>query len=224
MRREAPLETTRWDDMEILLALQGADGFFVGGPPRDTERDFKNYCLHGVLGSKLGAAQPAEKGRRRALASGSGPRSLKMQADVSMRFMQLLRTGQGSGMTMEDVKLILAASQWTETREGDQIAMEKEFSRAKPGASSKATGKRKDEPKKEEAGPAEFVLKVALALQAEAAELSFDYFSMHIICWSMLESIRKARRQAAGAFRTGLSGGCEPAAVCRGVHLHGGSA
>ena len=97
-------------------------------------------------------------------------------------------------MTTEDVRLILAASQWTEIWEGDQVAMEKEFSAAKAGRStgSGAAGKRRDEPKKEEAMPAEFVLKLALVLQAEIAEVSFDYFSMHINCWNMLESIREA--------------------------------
>ncbi|RYP82500.1 hypothetical protein DL770_005560 [Monosporascus sp. CRB-9-2] len=193
MRREALLEAARWDDMELLLALQGANGFFVGDPPRDVERDFKNYCLcMGYSAANWVPPSRQKKGQRRALASKTGPRSLKTQADVSMRFMQLLGTEQGGGMTAEDVKLILAASQWTETREGDQIAMEKESSRTKPSASSKATGKRKDELKKEEATPAEFVLKLALALQAEVAEVSFDYFSMHITCWTMLESIRKA--------------------------------
>ncbi|RYP73601.1 hypothetical protein DL771_003489 [Monosporascus sp. 5C6A] len=193
MRREALLGATRWDDMELLLALQGANAFFVGGPPRDVERDFKNYCLcMGYSAANWVPPSRQKKGQRRALASATGPRSLKTQADVSMRFMQLLGNEQGGGMTTEDVKLILAASQWRETREGDQIAMEKESSVTKPSASDKAIGKQKDELKKEEATPAEFVLKLALALQAEVAEVSFDYFSMHITCWSMLESIRKA--------------------------------
>ncbi|RYP56968.1 hypothetical protein DL769_009783 [Monosporascus sp. CRB-8-3] len=193
MRREALLEAARWDDMELLLALQGDNAFFVGGPPRDVERDFKNYCLcMGYSAANWVPPSRQKKGQRKALASTTGPRSLKTQADVSMRFMQLLGTEQTGGMTTEDVKLILAASQWTETREGDQIAMEKESSTTKPSASSKAISKGKDKLKKEEATPAEFVLKLALALQAEVAEVSFDYFSMHITCLSMLESIQKA--------------------------------
>ncbi|RYP13099.1 hypothetical protein DL765_007048 [Monosporascus sp. GIB2] len=192
MRREALLGAARWDDMELLLALQGADAFFVGGPPSDVERDFKNYCLcMGYSAANWVPPSRQKKGRRSPLASTTGPRSLKTQAEVSMRFMQLLGTEQGGGMTTEDVKLILAASQWTETQEGDQIVMEKESSMTNPSASSKTIGKRKEEPRKE-ATPAEFVLKLALALQAEVAEMSFDYFSMHITCWSMLESIRKA--------------------------------
>jgi len=69
-------------------------------------------------------------------------------------------------MTTEDVRLILAASQWTEIWEGDQVAMEKEFSVAKDGQSkgSGAVGKRRDEPKKEEMMPAEFIFKFILVL------------------------------------------------------------
>lgn len=36
------------------------------------------------------------------------------------------------------------------------------------------------------------MLKLALALQAEVAEGSFDYVSMHLTSWSMHEGIRKA--------------------------------
>lgn len=195
MQREAPLEAARWDDMELLLLLQGPDGFFVGGPPRDVERDFKNYSLcMGYSAANWVPPNGRKKGRRPPLVSAAGPRQLVTQANVSMRFLQLLAAEQDGGMTTEDVRLILAANQWTETREGDQVAMEKEFSAAKAGRStgSGAAGKRRDEPKKEEAMPAEFVLKLALVLQAEIAEVSFDYFSMHITSWNMLESIREA--------------------------------
>jgi hypothetical protein len=193
MRREAPLETARWDDMELLLMLQGPNTFFVGGPPCDAERDFKNYCLcMGYSAANWVPPSRQKKGKRAPIASAAGPRSLNTQADVSMRFGQLLGAEEGGGMTTEDVKLILAASRWKEKREGDEIVLERESSTTTPRVSSKALGKRKEETATEEATPAEFVLQLALVLQAEVVEVSFDYFSMHITCWTVLESVRKA--------------------------------
>jgi hypothetical protein len=70
--------------MELLLALQGANAFFVGGPPRDVERDFKNYCL--CMGySEANWVPPSrqKKGQRPPLASTMGPRSLRTQVDIT---------------------------------------------------------------------------------------------------------------------------------------------
>lgn len=87
--------------------------------------------MHWVVGGELGTAYPAEEGETTTDCLEDGPRSLKTRADVSMRFMRPFNTAQGTRMTTEDVKLILATSHWTQTCEGDLTEMEKQSSTAK---------------------------------------------------------------------------------------------
>ncbi len=79
MRCEAPLEAAYWDDIELLLLLQGPDSFFVGGPLYDVERDFKNYSLYmGYSAANWVPPNRRKKGHCPPLISAVGPQSLVM--------------------------------------------------------------------------------------------------------------------------------------------------
>ncbi|EPE09289.1 hypothetical protein F503_07065 [Ophiostoma piceae UAMH 11346] len=190
MRREGVMPADKkWYGMELLRMLQGDKGFYVGGPPATAEADFKNFCL--FMGYSASNWVPPSKSKRnkggkRAAASRAGPRSLSTQAPVTMLISEHLASGKGQqaagGLSTSDVEKILEVSQWSQTMEADgKTALEKE------PTSSKAAGKKdKNKGKDKEASLADFVLQLALAIQAEIPEVAFDYFKMHSDCWQML--------------------------------------
>ncbi|EFX01325.1 hypothetical protein CMQ_6267 [Grosmannia clavigera kw1407] len=189
MKRNGDLEANSWADMEVLMRIQVMDKLFVDGFPETFEEDFMNFCQ--CLGYKTDDwVPPSRKKRSRGVISSKVPRVFKKQAPVSMRFNQLLGRSMDGSMTTKDIMLVLSESQWTQIDEDDELIVERDFS---SGAGATTTEDEDgDEAGPKRIAPAELMSKLVTALQAEALEMSFDYFSMHVSCWTMFEAIHGA--------------------------------
>ncbi len=176
----------RWSDMDLAFKMQTTTGFFVGQPPIDGEGCFKNFCL--CMGCSVANWAPHRRdaGHRSPLASKAGPRCLREQGNVSMLFRdQLYSDNTRAGMTADDVRTILKASEWHQECQDGHFILEKDSTSKKTPAS-----KGKHPGGTEETTLSELVLALALALHAEVAEISFDYLTLHSVCVNLLEALR----------------------------------
>jgi len=109
---------------------------------------------------------------------------MEVLGNASMLFVERFQGDSPLGVKLspDDIQSILKASDWNQKRDGDLMVMEKDSSTKKPIQKQQRT----------QVTAPELVLQLSLALQAEMAEIAFDYFTLHRICWDTLRILKKA--------------------------------
>jgi hypothetical protein len=177
VRREKLLNKG-WTDMDLIMAMQGQESFFVGARPDTPEDYLKRFALS--MGYSA-SAFAKNKRRGRLEASKKGPRGLSCLAPVYFMFKE--RYGEVPGrieLTLQDVEKILDASGWEEDTEDngeDMLVLTKK----------KSAKKRWDA--RRELSATQLLEHLQNALMGEKLEISFDYLTMHYWCWKLLGDV-----------------------------------
>lgn len=180
-----------WDDLDILYSCQGRQSFFVGDPPTDGESYLTNFSL--CMGSSLSnfagnRRKPGKPGKQ--VLSKAGPRGMRALGPVSMLFRERFGADGPRGMlTVGDVQQILDKSRWTQTKQEDgKVVMEKTVDDDSKKTATAASHSQND---REIVSPSQLVKSLCLALYGEVVDLTFDYFTLHRYCFSMLSTMRQ---------------------------------
>ena len=174
-----------WRDMEMLIALQSPEQFFIGDAPTDPEGYLKRFCLS--MGySATAFARNRRKGAP--IASARGPRGLSPLCPVGALFNgRYCRNDDNVTWTPDTIKPIMEAKV---DYDSDDEDLEEKTTIVKISASGSLIRKPK---RSSESIPAtDFLEDLANALQAETVELSIDYLRVHRFCWMLLRQVNDA--------------------------------
>ena len=174
-----------WTDMEMLIALQSPEKFFIGDAPTDPEGYFKRFCLS--MGySATAFARNRRNGAR--LASARGPRGLSPLCPVGALFAGRYCRNEGNvTWTPDTIKPIIEAKAYEDS---DDENSEKISSKIKIAVSSSLI--RKPKRSSECIRTTDFLEDLANVLDAETFELSIDYLRVHQFCWKLLRKVNDA--------------------------------
>ena len=174
-----------WKDMEMLIALQGPQKFFVGDAPTDPEGYLKRFCL------SMGYSATAFARNRRngaALASARGPRGLSPLCPVGALFAgRYCRNEDNVTWTPDTMKPIIEARVYDD---GDAEKSDTISTEVKIAVSSSLI--RKPKRSSESIRTTDFLEDLANVLNAETFELSIDYLRVHRFCWTLLRKVNDA--------------------------------
>lgn len=167
-----------WKDMELLIALHGAEKFFVGDPPEDLEGYLKRYLLSmGYSATVL----PSNRRRGAAIASARGPRALPKLCPAGALFEgRYCKNDHTVTWTLDSIKPIIEAKMEDDS---DNVT------KVKTAASGSLIRKPKRNVKS--IPTTDFLEDLANALHAETLELSIDYLRVHRFCWMLLRSVNE---------------------------------
>lgn len=178
----------RWDDLDAARHFQPRSSFFVGGPPRDVEAHFRNHAL--MMGCSLTNFARNRRAKKTDLRSKGSPRGLRIGAPITRFTGDLFRgVGARGGLSVEQVEQILS--------KGADRAKWWMDGRSTPSAQeSITTGKAPHDLEEQhlEGGdgsckPATLVLHLAMALEAEIPEATFNYFTVYRTTWQALRDL-----------------------------------
>lgn len=164
--RESQLLSEEWKDLQTLWDMQGNSTYFIGEPPKDFEGHWKNYLL------SIGASATnwaSGKRNTKIKETKANVRQMKFKGPVSSWMASRIATeGDQRAMTAETIENAI------EEGERDHSSL----------ASVAPTIRRQTH----------VIQKLATALQAEAPEITFDYFTMHDLCWELMERMKEQFR------------------------------
>ncbi|KAL1799343.1 hypothetical protein ACET3X_003380 [Alternaria dauci] len=164
--REPQLLLEEWKDLQTLWDMQGNSTYFVGEPPKDFEGHWKNYLIC------IGAS---------ATNWASGKRNTKVkETKANVRQMKF----KGPVSSWMASRTATDGDQRPITAEAIENAIE-EAARHHSSLASVASTIRKQP---------HVIQKLAIALQAEAPEITSDYFTMHDLCWDLMERMKEQFR------------------------------
>ncbi|KAI5306218.1 hypothetical protein KEM56_001808 [Ascosphaera pollenicola] len=184
----------RWDDMDVLMMLQ--KDFFVGDTPKTPEDFLKRFALSmGVSASFFAKNKRANRGGKVTL-SPRGPRGLQLLAPVSMMFRDRYCEPNGRrDLSTADLKTILEKGMWEvneeESKEMNAAAAKKgdtgaDFHVFARNEDPAATRKRLEN---KQCTPSKLLTALRDSVMAEWPEFTFNYMTMHRMCWIMLTSL-----------------------------------
>ncbi|KAF5558779.1 hypothetical protein FMEXI_257 [Fusarium mexicanum] len=172
-------EGQAWEDLEELWGYQGNPCFFIGDPPRDLEGYYKNYCL--CLGTSLTNWAPNRRSTKPTEHKGNAP-NMKFDAWVSLSLDNRIRVDN-------------AREPWTTETVGELLTE----GRKKAIMDGKGHTQRDLKQKAKEANleavptsPSGLIEQLAQVVNSEIPRISFDYFTMHHIAWSLLTDLKHA--------------------------------
>ena len=185
--RQEKFLSKAWKDMEMLVALQSAEKFFVGDPPKDLEGYLKRFLL------SMGYSATAFASNRRrgaAIASTRGPRGLSELCAAGALFKgRYCQNDHTVTWTPETIKPIIEAKMEDDSDNKDS---EKKATKVKTAASGSLIRKPKRNSKS--IPTTDFLEDLASSLHAETLELSIDYLRIHRFCWMLLRQVNEACR------------------------------
>ena len=211
--RQENLVPKPWKDMEMLIALQSPERFFIGNQPKGLEEYLKRFTLSMGYSATMFA-----KNRRKntPVASIKGPRGFSQLAVVSRLFKGRYLSNEPSVSWTRDTIEPIIASKLEDSDDDDDDSTAATPNPAQnntdtpPHSSSSRKERRK--PTNNRVKPAasgvqirmatssepttmslaSFLERLAHALHAESMELNFDYLSLHRSCWTLLRSVNDA--------------------------------
>lgn len=170
--------------MELFIALQSTESFFVGDAPKDSEGYLKRFLL------SVGYSATAFASNRRrgaAIASARGPKVLSELCAAGTLFRgRYCRNDQAVAWTQDSIKPIIKAKMEDES---DDDGSEENSTKVKPAASGSLI--RKPKRHSRSIPTTDFLEDLANALHAETLELSVDYLRMHRFCWMLLRNVNE---------------------------------
>ena len=207
---EEKLLPSIWHDMELAVALQGPNKFFVG----DTPKEMEDYLKRFLLSVGYSAALFANNRRKNINAvSVKGPRQLTPLCAVGKLFAgRYCNNDTAVSWTTESIKPIIEAK-YEENSDAEEATQatpppEEKDDNLTSRSKKKATVKtpKTTRPKQSSSGTllrrhsrsttsiptTAFLLDLANALHAERVELNTDYLRIHRFCWTMLRRVHEA--------------------------------
>ncbi|TLD11429.1 hypothetical protein PgNI_05301 [Pyricularia grisea] len=178
----------RWDDLDAARHFQPRSSFFVGSPPRDVEAHFRNHAL--MMGCSLTNFARNRRAKKTDLRSRGSPRGLRIGAPITRFTGDLFRgIGARGGLSVEQVEQILSKGAdrtklWPDGRsfpdtqesvEAGKVPHDHEKQRLEDGDVS--------------CKPATLILHLAMALEAEIPEATFNYFTVYRTTWQALRDL-----------------------------------
>jgi hypothetical protein len=159
--RKTGILRCEWPDMERVFAMHRAKNLFVGDLPTTSKGGMKNFGL--PMGVPLGMLAKIKRKRSSDYTRSKPRRFLGMLAPTLWKFKSSICDGVGRGaLGPEDIKEFMRQKVVEEI--GDDC-----FNCAIDATT---------------------VLRLLpLAIQSETADVTFDHFEMHIVCWKLLREI-----------------------------------
>ncbi|KAF5612061.1 uncharacterized protein FSUBG_1793 [Fusarium subglutinans] len=168
-----------WEDLEEVWEYQGNPCFFIGNPPQDLEGYFKNYCLCSGVSITNWAAN--RRSTRPTGHKGNAP-NIKFDGWVSLRLDDRIHVDNPrKPWTTETVEEILTEGRKRAMMDGKGHIQENLKQKAKE-ANLPAVPK----------SPSGLIEQLAQVVNSEIPRISFDYFTMHHIAWSLLTDLKRA--------------------------------
>lgn len=182
--RQERLLTKAWKDMEMLLALQSTETFFVGDSPKDFEGYLKRFLLSVGYSASLFASN---RRRGATVVSARGPRSLSALCAAGALFKgRYIKNERTVTWTPDSIKPILEAKIDDDSDNEDSTKKSTEVKTAASGSLI-----RKPKRNSKSIPTTDFLEDLVNALHAETLELSVDYLRMHRFCWMLLREVNE---------------------------------
>ncbi|KAI4713823.1 hypothetical protein J4E89_001271 [Alternaria sp. Ai002NY15] len=161
--RQTELLSEEWKDLQTLWDMQGNSAYFIGEPPKDFEGHWKNYLM--AIGASA-TNWASSKRNTKVKETKANARLLKFKGPVSAWMASRIATNG-------DERLI--------TAEAIEDAIKDGASHHSSLAAVAPTIQRQTH----------IIQKLATALHAEAPEITFDYFTMHDLCWELMGRMKE---------------------------------
>ncbi|KAF5561920.1 hypothetical protein FNAPI_3467 [Fusarium napiforme] len=168
-----------WEDLEELWGYQGNACFFIGNPPTDLEGYYKNYCL--CLGTSLTNWAPNRRSSKPTEHKGNAP-NMKVDGWVSLSLDNRIRVDN-------------AREPWTIASVGELLTEGRKKAMMDGKGHIQADLKQKAKEANLEAVPTSasgLIKELAQVINSEVPRISFNYFTMHNIAWSLLTDLKRA--------------------------------
>ncbi|KAF5618841.1 hypothetical protein F25303_12949 [Fusarium sp. NRRL 25303] len=172
-------EGQAWEDLEELWGYQGNPCFFVGNPPTDLEDYYKNYCL--CLGTSLTNWAPNRRSAKPTEHKGNAP-NMKFDGWVSLSLDNCIRVDN-------------AREPWTIATVGELLTEGRKKAMMDGKGHIQGDLKQKAKEANLEAvptSPSGLIEQLAQVANSEITRISFNYFTMHNIAWSLLTDLKGA--------------------------------
>ncbi|KAF4470290.1 Ank-repeat mbp1 [Fusarium albosuccineum] len=172
-------EDAVWEDLDSFWQMQGNSTFFVGDPPKNREGYFRNYCLS--IGVSATHFVPGKRKNKKPNVNLDNRRSMKFMGWVSLNTdIRLRPSGDRPALSTEFIEKILEEGRLHEIRDGK--------GHIRSDLKGKANGEKAEHLK---LSPAKLLEDLALVIEAEIPDLSFDYFAMHNSVWALLKELKE---------------------------------
>ncbi|KAI1042720.1 hypothetical protein LB505_001120 [Fusarium chuoi] len=168
-----------WEDLEELWGYQGNPCFFIGNPPTDLEGYYKNYCL--CLGTSVTSWAPNRRSAKPTEHKGNAP-NMKFDGWVSLSLDNRIRVDN-------------AREPWTIAIVGELLTEGRKKAMMDGKGHIQGNLKQKAKEANLEAvptSPSGLIEQLAQVVNSEIPRISFNYFTMHNIAWSLLTDLKRA--------------------------------
>ncbi|KAJ9424137.1 hypothetical protein QL093DRAFT_2115041 [Fusarium oxysporum] len=178
-------EGQAWEDLEEFWGYQGNPCFFVGNPSKDLEGYYKNYCL--CLGTSLTHRAPNRRSAKLTEHKGIAP-NMKFDGWVSLSLdNRICVDNPREPWTITTVGELLTECRKKAIMDGKGHIQEDLKQRAKE-ANLEAVPK----------SPSGLIEQLAQVVNSEIPRISFKFFTMHNIAWSLLTDLKRALTAGVG--------------------------
>ena len=183
--RQERLLSKVWQDMELLIALQGTENVFVGNYPKTLDEYLKRFMLSMGYSATLFASN---RRSGTSIASPKGPRGLQELAKVSHMFTGRYCNNERA-VNFSDESIMEVIEEMFDDDIDDESAKPK--GKQTKTAASGALLRNKEGVVKHDVPTVDFLKHLVNALHAESMELTMDYFRLHRFSWMLLRSVNE---------------------------------
>ncbi|KAL5596176.1 hypothetical protein FOVSG1_009865 [Fusarium oxysporum f. sp. vasinfectum] len=178
VKAAAPSRGQAWEGLEEFWGYQGNQCFFVGNPSKDLEGYYKNYCL--CLGTSLTHRAPNRRSAKPTEHKGNAP-NMKFDGWVSLSLdNRICVDNPREPWTIATVGELLTECRKKAIMDGKGHIQEGLKQKAKE-ANLEAVPK----------SPSGLIEQLAQVVNSEIPRISFDFFTMHNIAWSLLTDLKR---------------------------------
>ncbi|KAK2135692.1 hypothetical protein NOF04DRAFT_1340805 [Fusarium oxysporum II5] len=171
-------EGQAWEGLEEFWGYQGNQCFFVGNPSKDLEGYYKNYCL--CLGTSLTHQAPNRRSAKPTKHKGNAP-NMKFDGWVSLSLdNRICVDNPREPWTIATVRELLTECRKKAIMDGKGHIQEGLKQKAKE-ANLEAVPK----------SPSGLIEQLAQVVNSEIPRISFNFFTMHNIAWSLLTDLKR---------------------------------
>ncbi|EXL99831.1 hypothetical protein FOIG_07978 [Fusarium odoratissimum NRRL 54006] len=178
VKAAAPSRGQAWEGLEEFWGYQGNQCFFVGNPSKDLEGYYKNYCL--CLGTSLTHQAPNRRSAKPTKHKGNAP-NMKFDGWVSLSLdNRICVDNPREPWTIATVRELLTECRKKAIMDGKGHIQEGLKQKAKE-ANLEAVPK----------SPSGLIEQLAQVVNSEIPRISFNFFTMHNIAWSLLTDLKR---------------------------------
>ncbi|KAF6524539.1 hypothetical protein HZS61_013038 [Fusarium oxysporum f. sp. conglutinans] len=185
VKAAAPRRGQAWEGLEEFWGYQGNPCFFVGNPSKDLKGYYKNYCL--CLGTSLTHRAPNRRSAKPTEHKGNAP-NMKFDGWVSLSLdNRICVDNPREPWTIATVGELLTECRKKAIMDGKGHIQEDLKQKAKE-ANLEAVPK----------SPSGLIEQLAQVVNSEIPRISFNFFTMHNIAWSLLTDLKRALTAGVG--------------------------